>query len=175
MELPSEKLNVDTFIKINDLSLGGYIAQLRKDLVPEIRKLEKSNDINWYCVLIHDQGHLGGRVPQNDQNLYIHIRLGLPEGSNIDEFMKNLPPIFQQPIQNPIGPMGSFNASMFKDQDWRYAWKLLGEASEWVLDVVESYEGVIPVDQIIQLLHYITNPLLLGNKSLFIPSGFMTF
>ena len=173
MELPNPGLIVDTFIRIRDLNLNVYISQLRAELIPEIRKLQSEGKIIWYGFLIHDQKNLGGRVPSTDQNFYIHLRLSLPEGADIDQFIRQLPSHFQQPIESSLSPIGGINASILNDQNWVYAWKVHGEASEWILRMVESHsqDAIIPIEHIIQFMHYITNPLTIGHECLFIPHG----
>jgi len=177
MELPNRDLIVDTFIRIRDLNLDAYISQLRSELIPEIRQLQSEGKIIWYGFLIHDHTNLGGRVPSTDQNPYIHIRLSLPEGADIDQFIHQLPSHFQQPTQSSLSPIGGIEASILNDQNWLYAWKVHGEASEWILRMVESHahQANIPIQHIIQFMHYITNPLTIGHKCLFIPHGFMSF
>jgi hypothetical protein len=177
MELPNRDLIVDTFIPIRDLNLDAYISQLRSELIPEIRKLLSEGKIIWYGFLIHDQKNLGGRVPSMDQNLYIHIRLSLPENADINQFIHQLPSHFQQPIQSSLSLIGGIDPSVLNDQNWLYAWKVHGEASEWILRMVESHthDANVPIQHIIQFMHYITNPLMIGHKCLFIPHGFMSF
>lgn len=177
MELPNPDLVVDTFIPIKDLNFDAYISQLRSDVIPEIRKMQSENKIVWYSFLIHDHKTLSGRVPTTDKNHYIHIRLGLPEGADINQFINQLPSHFQQPIQNPLTPLHGIEPSALNDNNWIYAWKVHGEASEWVLKMVESHghNASIPIQHMIQFMHYITNPLMIGHKCLFIPQGFMSF
>ncbi len=177
MNLPNPNLAVDTFFRIKDMNFSAYIDQLRSELLPVVRRLQSEGKIVWHSFLLHGQQQLGGRVPTTDQGSFIHIRLSLPEGADLQEFISNLPEHFEQPIESPLAPMNEFGNAEFEGQDWRYAWKMLGEASEWVLRLIESYSGKteIPTNNIIQLLHYITNPLTLGHKCLFVPGGFISF
>lgn len=177
MDLPNPDLIVDTFIRIRELDLNAYISQLRDELIPEIRTLQSEGKIIWYGFLIHDHKNLGGRVPSTDQNFYIHLRLGLPEGADVEQFILQLPPHFLQPRQDSLSPIGGIDPSILNDQNWVYAWKVHGEASEWILRMVESYgrDAIIPIQHIIQFLHYITNPFMIGHKCLFVPGGFMSF
>jgi hypothetical protein len=177
MNLPNPDLVVDTFLRVRDMNFNSYINQLRSELIPAVRRLQSEGKIVWHSFLLHGQQHLGGRVPATDQDFFVHIRLSLPEGADLQNFISHLPANFEQPIESPLTPMNEFGNADFKGQDWRYAWKMLGEASEWVLTLIESYSGntQIPINNIIQFLHYITNPLTLGHKCLFVPGGFGSF
>ena len=86
MHLPKLDMIVDTFIRIEDKNIIKYISQLRTELIPEIRKLQKKKAIIWYAFLVHDYRELDGRVPPTD-DLFIHIRLGLDTGADVDKFI----------------------------------------------------------------------------------------
>ena len=105
MELPNLELVVDTFFPIKDLNLDAYTLQLRTQLIPEIRRLESEGSIIWYSFLVHDHRNLGGRVPSTDQNLYVHIRLSLQEGVDVDQFISQLPSHFLKPSKISLSPM----------------------------------------------------------------------
>ena len=178
MELPNLDLIVDTLIRIKDPNLDAYILQLRAELIPDIRNLESKGLIIWYCFLVHDYQNLGGRVPSTDQDLYIHIRLSLPRGEDIDQFIRQLPSHFLMPRKSSLSPMNEIDQSIMKDQQWVYAWKVLGEASEFVLRMLEAHvqDAPIPIRNIIQFMHYITNPLMIGHRCHFRHnSGFFQF
>lgn len=169
MQLPKLDRIVDTFIKIENPTLDKYIAQLRSDLIPEIRKLESEGSIVWYAFLVHGQKHLGDRVHSADKNSYIHIRLCPSEGTDIEDFIESLPNHFEQPEKVSLSSIAGVDRSILKEQDWAYGWKLHGETSEWVLKMIETHDqnASIHIQQIIQFLHFITNPLLIGNLSFF--------
>lgn len=177
MQVPNLDLIVDTFIRIKELRLDAYIAQLRTEFIPEIRKLEKEGRIIWYAFLIHDHSQLGGRVPNTDKNLYIHIRLGLPEDADVAQFIKELPSHFEQPEKVFLSEISGVDVSILNGNDWAYAWKVHGEASEWILRLLEAHadDTGIHIPQIIQFLHFITNPLMIGNRCLYLNSGFLRF
>lgn len=176
MHLPKLDRIVDTYIKIKDKSLNSYISQLRNELIPEIRKLEKVGTIIWYSFLVHDHSQLNGRVPPTD-DLYIHIRLGLSNEIDIKEFIKGLPEHFENPENYLLDEMTGIDNLLLKNQDWAYAWKILGEASEWVLSTIESHsnDAEISIRHIIQFMHFISNSFFIGNRSAFFPNGFLRF
>ncbi len=71
MELPNLNQIVDTFFKIKDTNFIAYISQLRNDLIPVIRNLQRNNDIIWYSFLIHDSNNIRieNRIVPNDEKL----------------------------------------------------------------------------------------------------------
>ena len=169
MEQPNLDLIVETFICIRAHNADEYMSQLREELIPEIRKLQSEGKIIWYGFLIHENKNLG---------LCIHLRLSLPEGADVDQLIRQLPAHFQETRKSSLSAIGNIDASIMKDQNWVYAWKVHGEASEWILRMLEAHaqNAAIPIQQIIQFMHYITNPLMIGHKCRFIlPDGFISF
>ena len=177
MQAPNLDLVVDTFFQIKELRLDAYISQLRTELIPEIRKLEENEKIIWYSFLIHNHRNLDGRVPSTDDNLYIHLRLGLPDGANVEEFINELPGHFEQPKRKTLSAISGVDVSIINENDWAYAWKALGEALEWILGFIEAHapDADVHISQVIQFLHFFTNPLMIGHRCLYLSSGFLRF
>jgi hypothetical protein len=118
---------------------------------------------------------LDGREPLDNRS-FIHLRLEPKAGMEINDFIGKLPDHFIKPKPDTLGRIEGIDVSILRNGDWAYAWKVLGEGSEWILSLVESHEGRhLTLQQITQFLHYFTNPLMLGNTCLFIPGGFLTF
>jgi len=172
MNIPDLSRIIDTYIPI--VSYENYYNQLQQELIPPIRKLQNEDLLNWFSFLIHSSEHLSNRESM-DNKLYIHLRLEPKNNVTIDMFITKLPKHFIKPIQVPLGAISGLDPSFLQDENWAYAWKLLGESSEWVLSLIESHKKPIPLNQIIQFLHFITNPLLLGGKCIFFPNGFLPF
>jgi len=170
MNLPDLTRIVDTYISISK----DYFNQLRSELIPPIRKLQKDELLNWFSFLIHPPEMLDKREPL-DNKLYIHILLEPKNNIDINEFIKELPEHFLKPEQKTKSNIAGFICSFLQEDDWAYAWKLHGEASEYVLSIIENHKNSIPIEHIIQLLHFITNPLTVGGKSLFFRNDFMVF
>jgi len=162
MNLPDLNRIVDTYIPINSGNLNNYYNQLRQELIPYIRELQKRDLFNWFSFLIHGPKELNKREPIDNKS-YIHIRLE-PKGCiDINDFIKELPKHFLNPTQVTLSNIYKLDSSFLQDKNWGYAWKLIGESSEWVLSLIEIHEKEIPEEQTIQFLHFITNPLYLGN------------
>ena len=175
MNIPNLSRIVDAYIPIDGADLNTYLAQLRRDVLPSIRKMQNDEVLGWYSFLIHGPDQLNEREPL-DSRIYIHLRLEPKKGIDIIEFMANLPLHFRKPMHVTLRDIGGLNSSVLRDDDWAYAWKLHGEASEWVLFFLESHkEQAIPPEQIIHFLHFITNPQMLGGKSLYFNSSVLQF
>jgi hypothetical protein len=173
MNIPNLTRIVDAYIPIANSDFSAYLDQLRREVLFSIRKLQSDELLGWYSFLIHGPDNLNGREPL-DGRLYIHLRLEPKNGVDIDEFIRNLPTHFLKPMKTPLADIGGLDSSVLRNDDWAYAWKMHGEASEWVLFLLENHkdQAAIPLQHIIQFLHYITNPLMLGHKCFFIPLGY---
>ncbi|MFW9853840.1 MAG: hypothetical protein ACFFFG_02200 [Candidatus Thorarchaeota archaeon] len=59
------------------------------------------------------------------------------------------------------GEIRGINKELLKNDDITLAWKIIGEASEWVLSILNVYEDDhnIPRHQIAQVLHFFPNLL----------------
>jgi len=169
--------SIDAIATIHDLSLDGYHSMLRNSVSPAIRSMEKECRIIWYSFLLHDRETAGRTdLPPEITAAFLHVRFGLPDGSDQCDFMQTLPAPFIHPIAKPLGPIAGIDVSLMGG-DWAMAWWMVGESSDWVLKLVEAHpsQASIPLQQTAQFLHYITNALLIGGRSLLIPGGFLQF
>jgi hypothetical protein len=174
MDIPVLSRIVDTYIPITSSDLSAYLQQLRSQVLPEIRNLERTGAIRWYAFLIHPASQLGGREPM-DGRLFIHLRLEPTSSLDPNSFIRALPPHFLNPTVTGLSSITGLDGSILTGADWAQAWKIHGECSSWILNLIEGHAGDIPVKQIVQFLHFITNPLTFGNRCLFIPSGYFPF
>lgn len=180
MELPNLNKIIDTYILIKKeqpLSLNEglkkYINQLRTDLIPHIRQLQNDKLISWFCFLIHGASQLNGREKGSKES-FIHIKLEPNKHVSIDELIPLLPPHFKNPIQLTLSDIDPLKIEFIKDKNWANAWKMHGDTSELVLSLIENHDE-LPIHHIIQFLHFITNPLYVGQKSLFVPGEIYQF
>jgi hypothetical protein len=174
MNLPDLSRIVDTYVPITGNDLDVYLDQVRRDVVTSLRQLQDQDLLRWYGFLLHGADQLGGREGQSDR-AYIHLFLEPRTDVEIDQFIGRLPSHFLNPIKIRPTKIAGVDVSMLKNGDWAYGWKTLGEASEWVVLLLENHGHSIPSQQIIQFLHFITNPLALGHRCIFTPGGFMPF
>jgi hypothetical protein len=162
VELPDLSRIVDTYVPISATSQSAYLNQLRQDVLPHIRRLQADGHLRWFSFLLHDAQQLGGREPVGDGRLFIHLRLERATDLDLKTFMELLPSHFLKPIPVSLLPIGDFDVSTFRDNNAAYAWKILGDCSEWTLCLLEGYKEGPSRQHIVQFLHYITNPLMMG-------------
>ena len=164
MQKPNLDRMWETLIKtsIEDIFPGKHIDTIRFKIYPMIYDLTKKKIINWYCFLIHKNPK-----NKNDPNLYFHIRVSLEKGVEPKVFRESLPNycLFTQPIKRErvakisIGRNEHLDTSLFKTEEIEDAWRIIGEQSEWLLNMLNIYkENVdIPFKHIAQFFHYYFN------------------
>lgn len=176
MEVPDLASSiVDTYVPVTAADFSGYLDQLRRDVLPHIRKLQSDGQLRWYSFLIHDANMLKEHEP-SDGRLFIHLYLQPTTGLDLQRFKGRLPGHFEKPQQNTLGKIGGVDEAALRDRNWAHAWKILGEASEWVLCLLEGHgNNPISLPQVVQFLHFVTNPLLLGHKCRILADGYLSF
>ena len=174
METPNLDRIVETEVPILSLEYDSYLNQLRKDVLPLIRELQIAGHLRWFSFLLHPAKQVIGHDPVDESPVF-HLRLEPEIGLDIQAFIKLLPSHFLNPHQVALSQIDGPESSILRDSEWAYAWKIVGESAEWILCLLEAHEDEIPPKQIVQFLHYITNPLMLGGRCLCIPDGFLPF
>ena len=174
--LPNLEPIVDTYVPIVSSDPDEYYQQLRADVIPYIRALKKEGVIRWYAFLPHGADQIGPRVPADSGESYIHLFLEPGIGLEFEAFAPQLPEHFSNPESRPLGSFAGIDGEAIQDNDWAYGWKGIGEASEFVLRLIENHgDNPIPQSNILQFLHFITNPLHLGTKFMFLPEDPIRF
>jgi hypothetical protein len=170
--IPNLERIVDTYIPIASSDPDEYYSQLRAEVIPHIRTLQENNTIRWYAFLVHGADQIGERVPAEGDATYIHLFLEPGIGLEFDDFVSRLPIHFFNPESRPLGSFAGVDGAAIRDGNWAYGWKGIGEASEFVLRLLENYgDNPIPQENILQFIHFVTNALYLGSRSLFLPEG----
>jgi hypothetical protein len=62
-----------------------------------------------------------------------------------------LPSHFLEPTRVVLSSVGGLERSQLRDSDWAGAWRLIGEASEFVLALLEEHQNSPTPEQIIRL------------------------
>ena len=164
METPNLDRIVDTYVLIEKLEYGPYLDQLRRDIIPPIRRLQAEGTLRWYAFLVHPPDLLDKREPL-DTRRYIHLRLEVDSSIEVNEFIGRLPLNFRKPEHKRLAEIDGLDQMILCDHDWASAWKIHGEASGWVLTLLEHHENVpIPEHQVFQFLHFMTNSLFLFDR-----------
>ncbi len=169
MEPPDLSRIVDTYVPVVSGDLAGYFNQLRRDVLPHIRKLQADGHLRWFSFLLHDANGLSGHQPP-DGALFIHLRLE-PVADDIQAFIRLLPEHFKDPRHFELSRITEFESSVFRGGYSAQDWKLHGEASDWVLSLLDGFEEGPNQQEIFQFFHYFTNPLMLGHQCLYIQQG----
>jgi len=154
----------ETFVKIptenNGVRLNVLYNDIRSKISPMISRLKENDLIDWYCFLIHDRNS-GVPTSEDDRNPYFHIRFALKRDVDPNEVLSLLPNhcVMTRHIERRLESIAGINKSIIKNEEIEEAWRIIGEQSEWFLEMLNIHrEDVdIPPQQIAQFLHYYAN------------------
>lgn len=167
MRTPDSNRIIETHIPIASLQPDDYLAQLRTDVLPHIRDLQSGGCIEWFSFLLHPASLVAGR-PQDDEAPVFHLRLEPASRLTLDEFINHLPAQFRDPHAVNLAEIGELDGELLAGGDWARAWRAVGEASEWVLCLVEAHADSLPPEHVFRFLHYMTNALGLGLQCIYV-------
>ncbi|SRR6266542_93825 len=173
MQKPDLANCIDAVVPLNGVSTADYLRILRTDCAPAIRRLQATKAIGWYCFLIHNRVTAGRKdLPDAFPEPFIHFRFSPPDGIASSELLGCLREPFLHPIPTTLGRVEGIDETAMLG-GWADTWWVIGEASGWVLKIVEAHsDGFSNPDQFVQFLHFITNGLGIGMQSIFIPKSF---
>jgi len=165
MEKPNLERMWETFIKFSmeDIYSAKHFDIIRNQIYPLITKLKDDGIINWYCFLVHNKDS-GVPTTPDDTSLYFHIRFDVKEDINLMQFLpsycvltRKIEPSWVKDIS--IGQGVKFDTMLMKDESIEEVWRLIGEQSEWVLNLLNSFKEnvTIPLQYVGQFLHYYAN------------------
>ncbi len=165
MDKPDLNRIWETFIKISPEQ--SMVSIIGSKLFPMLHNLKNSNMIKWYCFLI-DRSRL-----QDDRSQYFHIRLEPNDAINDKEQLNQILPDYCEKqitelcknVEN-LEIISGINKTLLRDEDIAEAWRIIGEQSEWLMDLVNIHKDVeIPIGQITQFMHFYLNMLGLGGRA----------
>jgi hypothetical protein len=148
----------------DELSSGGHIGLIREKVGYTVSVLKAKGKVDWYCFWIHDRNS-GVPTSADDAYLYFHIRF---------ELTKHMSPVDILPIYCimtrkverdwvkaiSVDYKGTpFDVSLLKDDSVEEVWRLIGEQSEWLLNLLNRVKenGKIPASHIKGFLHQFTD------------------
>jgi hypothetical protein len=136
---------------------------IRQRIQP-ILQLQKNGEVNWFYFLYHSK-------PDDPANLYFDV-VFTTERETPDEILPEYC-IGTQKIP-PITSISGIDEKILLGEDIRKAWRIIGEQSEFMINMVCSYNenNEIPPIQIAQYMHFFMNQLGYGQKSLFFPRAY---
>lgn len=169
MQRPNLNKMYETFIRIglpNTVLPEQVFEMVRTKVSLTVRQLEKDGIVNWYSFIIHNRE--SGSIPTSleDRNLYFHIRVSLSGNNDLESLKKSLkdycemtrPSELQSVDHIDLSEDGKirFNTSLLRHEGIEEVWRIMGEQSEFVLKVFDSFKDniVIPTYEISLFLHY---------------------
>lgn len=190
MNVPNLNRVYHTFRAIEGLNLHDVrntVLTIRRFIQNEVRclvdDLTSNNLIQWFGFLVHNRSQYSGNG--NTDCLGIHLRFELGEQVTFSQVATRLnelgwessdaKPVPMDAIsgiydKHDAGGKENVQVGQLRDSNIAYAWKALGEASEWALDVLSSYNlDPVPVSQIRQHIHFISNLLYVYNNIALLP------
>jgi hypothetical protein len=162
---------LDTLIKLNNSKYDNCIKQLKCDVLPMIRLMESKGVLQWFCFLLHDRLQLSDRLPKDDENYYIHLRLNPRNNDYLSSLKMLLTSKCVYTKKAYLGKIAGVRKDLLKDNDWLNAWWIIGEISDMALKLIEAHKGdeIVPVEQFLQFYHYATNMITLGGRFVLFP------
>lgn len=138
-----------------------YVDFLRTDVRKVISDLKNKKMLGWYSFLLHNRDS-GVPTPPDDNRPYIHLRL--ESMVPINELIGALPAycVMTRHMQRPDPPsLDTINLNTLKDGRVEEGWRVLGESSEWVLNMLQAHQPAepVPAQNVGQFLHYLVNQL----------------
>jgi len=169
VELPDLSQIVETHVPLEAYDMINCLNQLRRDVLPQIRRLQADGHLRWFSFLMHTADQLLEHENYDDSTPVIHIRLEPSPGLDIKRFIEQIQSPFVKPVPRPLGPISGPDVSLLAEGEWAHAWRIIGESSEWILCFLEAHPGDVTSSQLTQFLHYISNPMGLGKKFVYVP------
>lgn len=170
MKSPNLGRIIETFIRIERREEAiaiqvwqDYLDLLRSKVAPLVGDLLNAGIIDWYSFLVHDRAS-GVPTSESDPDYYVHLRMGLTDTLNESGLTKQLPSwcLMTQKMRIPHPPsLDGVDVQSLNSGKVEQGWKTLGEASEWVLNMLKCHDPnkPIPMLNVAQFLHYIGNQL----------------
>ena len=151
----------ETFIRIeSSLDLP---SSIRIRVYPTILGLRQKEIIDWYCFLIHNRKS-GVPTTEDDDSAYLHIRFSLRKDINpkdvLPDYCVMTRKVKPKAVANiSISQTEVMDKSKIKDEKIEKAWRIIGEQSEWLLNLLDIYkeDARITPKQVLPFLHYFAN------------------
>jgi len=161
MEKPNLNRMWETFIKIglpDSVSFGRLIHMIRFKIHPMIYRLKDDGIINWHCFLIHDRNS-GVPTSRDDNNIYFHIRFTLKKDIDPKDSLPDYCVMTTRIESERVKAISGINKSLLKNEEIEEAWRIIGEQSEWLLNLLNIHKEDVdlPPQQIAQFLHFYSN------------------
>lgn len=170
MVAPDLSRIVETFIPITidqgNISIAvwqDYVDLLRTVVSPLVRNHRAQGQVRWCSFLVHNR-QSGVPTGPHDDRFFVQLRMELSPDVDETSFIKNLPTscLMTRRMQVPTPPtLDNVDITYLNDSNVAQGWRILGEASDWVLSMIDSHDlnKKVPKKNVEQFLHYIGNQL----------------
>lgn len=169
MNRPNLNNILECFISIPDgndsLELwNNYIDCLRSRVIPLIKELREKGLIEWYSFLVHGNKHISPTYA-GPSEFYVHLRVEIAENAEMKQILEVLPDFCLEVSQKnaaDLQVLDKVEVSTLRDGMAEEGWRILGEASEWVLRLIEGHDPKqeIPTVNVLQFVHYLNNSIM---------------
>lgn len=149
-----------------DPAAPALVRQLRDEVLPLIRRLEKNQGLEWYSFLVHAYPLVPTLAA--DTRAFIHLRLSFKSKKQAHGCLGkyySIEPLpvewrFTQAIKMPteiagVDPKVLWNGGIHD------AWRIIGEQSAWLLSFIDRHKKTEDVLQLVkhmrQFLHFFAN------------------
>jgi len=164
MDKPDLDRMWETFIQMPNYDStipDNHIRIIRSHLSPLLFDLKQKFGVDWYCFLIHNR-ESGVPTSVDDDHAYFHVRFALREDVEAEELLQSLQSYctMTRKVQpGAVQSIAGIDASLLKNDDVREAWRMIGEQSEWVLNMLSIHKPNVDLfpRQIEQFLHFYAN------------------
>lgn len=158
MKAPDLASVYETFVRLpTRVDYSGYYEFLRTEIAPLLEELTTAGIVGWYSFLLHTHSQ-GVPTSSDDPSFYVHLRLEAPSVHSVDELIQRLPPtcLWTRSASNIDNPKWTHIPGTMSPSNY---WRVLGEASEWVLRMIKAHTNDAPVPgrNVAQFVHYIHN------------------
>lgn len=162
MEKPDLEQMWETFIRIpvegGTIHLDDVYNAIRTKISPLIVGLRGDGVLNWFCFLIHNR-QSGVPASEGDDSPYFHIRLEFKRDILPSNVLPSYCIMTRKIHRKEVESISGINKSLLKNEEIEEAWRMIGEQSEWLLELFNIHrEGAdMPPEQIGQFLHFFAN------------------
>ena len=166
LKKPNLDLLWETFIRFSwdELSSGAHIGLIRDKVGPVISVLKSKGKVGWYCFWIHDRD-TGVPTSADDEYLYFHIMFELTEHVSPVDILPAYCVMTRKVeywwvSEVSVDTKGAeFDVSFLKDESIEEVWRLIGEQSEWLLNLLNAFKDSngIPVNYVREFLNHFTD------------------
>lgn len=129
--------------------------------MPLISVLRQNGAIEWYSFLRHDRDS-GVPTTADDGCAYFHVRIAFAEDVDPESVLVSLPDYCTMTRKiriEQIHRIADIDRTLLKNEDIGEAWRIIGEQSECVLNMLTIHKPDvdIPAIQMAQFLHFFAN------------------